>query len=284
MIRNNKSGLLLLEGYVYTNLHIAVSAGVFLSGGFRLFDLMLDWHMILLISAATFSAYALHRIIGSWVYKVDQEIPRFQYLHKYRKLFYTLIGLATSISLGCLISLNSQKIYWLLPMAFVTALYIVPINGIRWLREFSYIKIFLLSTVWAYVFVLPVLSSELNTTVEWYVISMVFAEKFLFVLALCIPFDIRDQKHDDQAGLKTLATAFSQNGTDRLIHGCTVICLCLVFLLYTLDLYDGLLSGFLVLFYIVLNRATIRSRGKKDLYFQGFLDGLILLQGFIHFL
>ena len=283
MTRSSKSkGILIIEGYVYSNLHIALTAAFFLLGGYELFNLTIEWPMVIMISTSTLSAYALHRMIGSRIYGVDNRMPRFRFLQKNRFFFYALLGLAATLSLVSLFYVNTRQIYCLLPMAIITGLYVIPVKGVRWFREFSYVKIFLLSGVWAYVFVLPALSSGTINVSDDVSLVAVFTEKFFFILALCIPFDIRDKDHDHRSGLKTLATFLSLDGIMRLIHLFTLVCICLVGILYAYNIYDDLTCALLILFYLVLNRAVIGSRGKEDLYFQGLLDGLILIQGLIH--
>lgn len=82
------------------------------------------------------------------------------------------------------------------PFAVVTALYIVPFLGgfQKNLRGVSYLKIFIVALVWAGVTaVIPLMSngSAIDSS-----LMLVFAQRMLFVLALILPFEIRDVQLD----------------------------------------------------------------------------------------
>ena len=64
-------------------------------------------------------------------------------------------------------------------------------------------KIFAISFVWATVTILlPVIHSE-KAYNDFHILTMMI-ERFLFVFAITIPFDIRDMNADSQTGLKTI--------------------------------------------------------------------------------
>ncbi|MBK9505813.1 MAG: UbiA family prenyltransferase [Bacteroidetes bacterium] len=71
------------------------------------------------------------------------------------------------------------------------------------LRQIPYLKIFLISFVWATVTILlPVIHSE-KAYNNFHILTMII-ERFLFVFAITIPFDIRDMNADSQTELKTI--------------------------------------------------------------------------------
>lgn len=82
------------------------------------------------------------------------------------------------------------------PFGLLTILYIVPFLGgfQKNLREISYLKVFIVAGVWSGVTTsIPLLSGgfEIDGT-----LVLIFTQRMLFVLALILPFEIRDMKLD----------------------------------------------------------------------------------------
>ena len=82
-------------------------------------------------------------------------------------------------------------------LATITFLYAIPVLGRRTLRKLSGFKIFAVAAVWASITVL----------LPWYAVEEVithdvwltFAQRFLIVIVLTIPFEIRDLRFDETA-------------------------------------------------------------------------------------
>jgi hypothetical protein len=89
--------------------------------------------------------------------------------------------------------------------ALLTFFYVVPLLKRKNLRTFGGLKIFIVGLVWAGVTVIvPVIASELPlTTASW----ISFLQRFLLVVALTLPFEIRDLGYD-VLELKTLPQQF----------------------------------------------------------------------------
>lgn len=86
-------------------------------------------------------------------------------------------------------------------LGVVTLLYAVPVFSGRNLRSLSGAKIFIIALVWMGVCVwLPLKYHNLNFNLKIFLQSL---EIFLFVVALTLPFEIRDLKYDEN-GLGTL--------------------------------------------------------------------------------
>ena len=90
----------------------------------------------------------------------------------------------------------------LLPFLLTTLFYAVPGSSkIKGLRHVPGIKLFLISFTWTGItFYLPLFAAQLQQTDS---IWIAFVQRFLFIMALAIPFDIRDA-HFDFPDLKTL--------------------------------------------------------------------------------
>jgi len=118
--------------------------------------------------------------------------------------------------------------------------------------------------------------------VSHYTSSLIAAERFLFFMAITIPFDVRDMTIDKQINVKTIV---HQLGKLRSIY-LAVFCLCcsisIVFFLFTQNFVsknhamafgiNHLLTAFLLVYC---------SNKKSDYYFTGLLDGTMIILAII---
>ena len=80
-------------------------------------------------------------------------------------------------------------------LGLLTALYAVPVSG-KNLRNLSGMKIFIIAIVWAgSTVILPLIEADKLLDME---ILVDFVQRFMLVLALTLPFEIRDLKFDDE--------------------------------------------------------------------------------------
>ncbi len=100
---------------------------------------------------------------------------------------------------GAAVSLSGLKfltLYALLPLGLISLFYALPLFGAgKGLRDLPYLKVFLIALSWAYLTVgvpAPECGFWMEAS-EW----LLFTERTLFVLAITIPFDIRDLPYDD---------------------------------------------------------------------------------------
>ena len=89
-----------------------------------------------------------------------------------------------------------KTLLYFAPFGLLTLLYIVPFLGgfQKNLREVSYLKIFIVAGVWSGVTaVIPLLSGDYGVNQD---LILIFMQRTLFVLALILPFEIRDMQLD----------------------------------------------------------------------------------------
>ena len=130
-----------------------------------------------------------------------------------------LIGLTIFSMVGIMYllfftSFNLKSLVILVPFAFMTFFYVIPIFKIGGMevsfRNFPGIKIFSIAIAWAGVSVLfPLYEKgfELNTAV-----FVEFIKRILFLIAITLPFDIRDI-HSDSEELKTIPQTLGVKNT-----------------------------------------------------------------------
>lgn len=96
-----------------------------------------------------------------------------------------------------LFNVGQKVLFWTAFFGIFTLLYALPVfSKRRNLRSISGIKIFIIALVWAGVtVVLPAVSAELELDLP---VWIEFLQRFLLVLVLILPFEIRDLKYDLQ--------------------------------------------------------------------------------------
>lgn len=274
-----------LNFLIYSNIYIAIAAVLFTIQA--QIQLGMDPRLhpyLLLIFFATLSEYNLHKFVAVFFYKHALIENKFQWIAKNLKLFYFIVF---SSMAGFIITVFFAKItvlVALLPLGMLTFLYSFPIykKGVQLfrLREVPFAKIFIISFVWsATSIVLPIIQAEI--TVSLSMIFLLIFERFLFVFAITVPFDIRDKDSDINAGLKTLPIILGERNAMIIANSTLILFIIISFCHYFISeklflVYALNLSAVFTLF--VLNNNNLKHNKH---YHYGWLDGMMSLQGLL---
>lgn len=222
----------------------------------------------------TLFLYALHRLAG-----LNRLAPfSAQVRHKVvaeRKghlRVYAALGLTGALAFFLQFPFRLQ---WMLALPCLIALgYALPLgsSGKR-LRDLHFLKIFLLAAVWAWITVwLP--AAELQADDSRGVLLM-WLERFAFIFALVIPFDIRDLEIDRHTGVKTIPGALGV----KLSIFLAFLLLAAMMAFAALNNYsNGVLTGLAISAGISFLLILFARRVRHDYYFSGLLDGMMILQ------
>ncbi|MCX6148649.1 MAG: UbiA family prenyltransferase [Candidatus Kapabacteria bacterium] len=201
-----------------------------------------------------------------------------------RNLTFFIVLISVSlISIIYFSILASREVkFILIPLSIVTLFYSFPFlkynsNLIFKLREIPYLKIFIISLIWSIVtVVIPVIRAE--THIEASKIMLIMIERFLFIFAITIPFDIRDIETDKKAGMRTIPILLNEKKSitiSNLVIGVFLIITTIHFIEYKiLSLFIALVISGLSTLYI-LNSTKIK---QLKYYHFGILDGTMILQ------
>ena len=150
-----------------------------------------------------------------------------------------------------------------------TFLYAVPFVRNKNLRNFSGVKIFVVAFVWAGVTVIvPMIASETDISGD---VWLTFIQRILIVVALILPFEIRDVPYDS-LNLKTLPQQVGVRNTKLL--GEFVLLLCLVLEFFKQDSEVAYIASLLV-FCVLLGWMLVISKTEQSRYFASFwVEGL----------
>ena len=172
--------------------------------------------------------------------------------------------------------------FYLLPMAIISVAYVIPFyksqSGWLRLRDVPSIKIFLIALTWA--FVTEGLPSILATNK---IDFLPLLERFLFILAITIPFDIRDL-HFDHMRLKTIPQMLGVNKAKWLgisfLFIAELILFCRYFFLDDMNLWS-LLAVYIT--YEISTFFVYKSHPKqKERFVTVGVEGMSILMGLMY--
>jgi 4-hydroxybenzoate polyprenyltransferase len=237
-----------------------------------------DKNLLAFTFFATICSYSFH-----W-YLTSQSLidsPRIEWLKRHRifHLILFFIGLAGACIFFFFLL---PHWYWLAASAVITFLYSAPKIPHPWfraLRKIAIGKTIFLSLVWTYVTaILPVIISGKHADMP---VILFVVGRFFFIYAICIMFDFRDRADDKATGIRSMVTAFSEKGVDRLFFLSLVIfAICTILLSrygfsavsIVLLLIPGLIAA------VIYNYA---KRNFSDYLYYFILDGLMMFSALL---
>lgn len=242
--------------------HAIISSQAWVALCFALFckyiQLINAWECDILIYLSFFATLFAYNL-SHWV--SDKE--------KWRFLIMVFTGLL-SIVLG-LIYLKIQLVLILSVLAFISIYYSFAFNKKR-LRNLPNIKMISIALVWSITAVLPAFNDLGN--VGFNLLNLVLS-LFFFVVAITIPFDIRDLEEDDES-IKTLPQKFGVNGSIKIGVMCIGLSL-ILFLNYFSFKINQLHTPFLVTLFMALIFLLNSSITKNKWFTTFWIEGLSAL-------
>lgn len=150
-------------------------------------------------------------------------------------------------------------------LALVSGLYALPVlPRAKNLRSWGALKIFVVALVWTGATVLlPVLSQDLEWSWDVQIVSL---QRFIFVLVLLLPFEIRDLQYDDPE-LKTLPQRYGVANTKIFGSFMVVLFFFVTFLKDEIPLMDLVSKSIL---FLVLGGLMYITKRNQSAYFSSF--------------
>ncbi|MDP2175422.1 MAG: UbiA family prenyltransferase [Bacteroidota bacterium] len=248
-----------------------------------LLGLKLEFHPYLfIIFFATFFEYNLHRFIPFFKYRNRIIDHKYDWVKRNTSLFHFLVLVS---AIGFLIAIyfaQKEVLLVLTPIAVITFFYSIPLfkSKNRWvrLRDIPYLKLFLIATVWSSATILlPVIHAPIKFASGN--VYLMLLERFFFILAITIPFDIRDMQTDQQLGLKTLPHLLKPTQSYQLAILCMVIFWLVSVLHYTILNNQFILIPISLSAISTIYFLSSRKIRQHTLYHYGILDGTMIIQG-----
>ena len=248
----------LLNFYVNGSIHVALSVYAFVRITELYFDLPYNESLDCFIFYGTITGYNFVKYAG---------VAKFHH-----RTLTNNLKIIQIFSLICFFSLcyytwqlSFKTLLFLLPFVLLTLLYAIPfLSGFQKnLRNVSYLKIIIVAIVWSgLTALLPVFDIKNVFTVEVYLSAV---QRFLLVIVLILPFDIRDVQYD-VISLQTIPRKIGIENTKKLGYILLLICLLLEFIVAP-DV--SFRNAFLIVFFVSL-LLLMKSTIKQSKYYSSF--------------
>ena len=269
----------IIKYFFYSNAFaVVVIASLLLQNFWLLPNLSLSYDAMWFIVSATCFLYPFHRVYGLLQLQPNAMMERHVFVktHSFSVWALAAVGFVAAIWFGIQLPLS----HWVyhMPVGLIGLLYViplVPINGKRAkLREVPYLKVFFIAFVVAYLTTIFVVQN-LNEPTLW----MVFLMRFLFLVAVTIPFDIRDYGADRVQGIKTLPIVL---GIDKAIKW-ALLCN-LIFAVVALSIFFSGAFSIPILMALIISEIYsgiwIKQAKpiKSEFWFSTRIEGSIIIQ------
>jgi 4-hydroxybenzoate polyprenyltransferase len=240
-------------------------------------QLQLDNHLIsysLLTFFATIFVYNFQRIF----YKVPENVE----LNSIRRVWIfnqntiKLLILLGFVGAAITFLFNDFRVlFYLSPLLVLSLIYFAPFVK---LRKSPWLKLVTLTLVWTMVTaVVPVLL--VNATFTKNDLLHIIA-RFWFMVAICIPFDIRDLQIDKADSVSTIPFLLGERKARGLAFVCSIVYSVLIVGEYWLGMVNTKIAIALLLFAIINTALVLMSTTKRSEYFYvAGIDGTMILQG-----
>ncbi|HHB80004.1 MAG TPA: hypothetical protein ENK85_12295 [Saprospiraceae bacterium] len=265
-----------LDIFLYSNLFIALCAVSLLwSSELMAFSRVVIGPYDGFVFFSSLFVYGAHRLVGIHKLKANKVNERHDFVRRIEPLVIILgiIGLLGPVFLFFGLS-TMQQVLMIFP-GVISLGYIIPFSrkGKR-LRDFPFIKVFLIAFTWAWVTVIVPLWEIRPNGIWW-----LYFERFFFILAITLPFDIRDVNLDKLQKTKTLPLLIGVEKTKRLAFislGLALILGIIYLLFFSLQyaVVNGYVLAGLYTFYFI-NKV---EQDANDYLFTGWLDGTMIIQ------
>jgi 4-hydroxybenzoate polyprenyltransferase len=221
--------------------------------------------------------YTLHRLVGLGRLGTFPPPGRYQHIARFRRLVLVLMPIAALLAAGWFYHLPFALKRAAIMPALIALAYVAPLWRGRRLRDLPYLKIFLIGIAWSWITVyLPALELGLGNNIPMWLMAL---ERFLFIFALTLPFDIRDLEIDRQDGVKTLAAWLGLRRAKGLALACLAAMLVLAALNHHVDVYSTAHFAALALSALATGWLITRAGPQRsDYYYMFALDGMMVLQ------
>jgi hypothetical protein len=195
---------------VYTNIFVAGCTAALVAASAIILGITVP-EVTWFTGAATLAAYNFMRLFQLFDNQSFSGAPLHVWIAERRWMIVLLTLISSATALYFFLQFETITRYFVIPLAILSGFYSlrIPLTGGSRLREIPGLKIFLISTLWALVTVsLPAVEAGVFGNTQ---VALLTLERFLFIFAITLPFDIRDLPYDPPS-LNTLPQRFGVAG------------------------------------------------------------------------
>jgi 4-hydroxybenzoate polyprenyltransferase len=232
----------------------------------------------LVVFSATLGQYNIHYYIKR---EANPDSDRFLWSLQHRNvhLVLNMIG-AVGLIVG-LFGLKPKNFIVLGVIAVITILYsfpFLPFKKKKRLKDFGLLKILVLSYVWTLITVWFPMITLTPITPDF---QMIFAQRFVFMFALCLAFDIRDIHSDQEKGIRTLPVSIGKRWSYLIIYFSLVLFVAISFIHFRSThhfmQFNAMVISALATYFVIEYSKDV----KTDMIYLAGVDGMMLLQAIL---
>jgi 4-hydroxybenzoate polyprenyltransferase len=222
---------------------------------------------------------------GQRLYRLNQKIidkknlgEHLKWVIKHKIVLNILSIIFGLIGLLCTFFIDPYCFLILIPMGGLSVFYVIPLLPIYRnspsLREIPYLKIIIIGITWSIAIVwLPMMDTRFTVGMDSYLLFLSLLQVFLFVIAITLPFDVRDLKFDQLTHLKTIPRLIGIKNTvicSELILATSI--LTLYFLPVGIYFYPLVIGHTITMLIIVFT-----SEKRKEIFYTGLVEGTVII-------
>ena len=261
-----KGGNIILDFYINSSIHVALGVVALTALTSLHFDFQPDFLLLAFIFFGTITGYNFVKYAGIAKLHHQSLAKNLKFIQIFSFVCFLILGYLT-------FQVKAEVLMVAGVLGFFTLLYPLPVFSSRKnLRDIAGLKVFVIAFIWAGVTVFfPVANADLPFEKD---MLLEFFQRFLFVLILILPFEIRDLKYDS-AILKTIPQRLGVEKTRQLGY-------LLIFLWVGMEFLKGISTGgsraAIVCAAVFTGLAIFRSNEDQPRYFSSFwVEGIPML-------
>ena len=273
----------IFEYFVYGSWWVALCAAAM--GLLSWFEFTGSWWnapLFIFTVGSTLVIYNLNMISGlEELREFGTDSQRHHWCMENEKLMKATLLIGLAMAAGSVWLLNWHIWLFMLPLSLVALAYAAPIvkrktSKIR-IREVGLWKIFLIAIVWTgMTVILPAVDfmglNQFSNTLSW----QMGIERALFILAITIPFDIRDLTNDANKGIRTIPSVMGWKRSVALAEFLLLIFAALVWLRLGED--NPLFLGYLISVAVTQVAVSFATPQRNDMYCSFWIEGMMMAQ------
>lgn len=268
----------LFDFYINSSTHVALA--VFSMTFVSLLELNLptDWPLLLFVFFSTITGYNFVKYFG---------MARFHHrqLARWLKIIQVYSFICFLLMLWFMFQLTTKTILYIIVFGAITFLYAIPFLPKRFfmdqqknLRNIGGVKVYVIALVWAGVTVLlPVLDNNASFSIDVWITA---AQRFVLVMLLMLPFEIRDLQYDSLK-LATIPQKIGIRNTKIMgVMGAIVFC---VLEFFKEELNQKLIALTFVMACVTLLCIVFSNRKRSNYYSSFYVESVPILWLILHF-
>jgi len=236
---------------------------------------------LLLIFFATLFEYNLHRYISVQTKKELLKPGRKEWTPENRRIMLAWVILSGTGFLVSAFQTETKYIILLLPIALTTLFYSILVFG-NYSRSKTkpYLKSLILALVWAATTTLVPALSTTNQLITTEIFILIL-QRFFFIFAIAVVFDIRDMEADRIVGINTIPLHYTRVKAITLAQQSLLVFFSLAFIHHYIRPNQGVLIALGISALISYLAISTKSLRKSGVFIDATLDRTILLQALL---